>query len=168
VIRRGKILLLLILFSGTNAFAQQLSHQVLLPAAGVVSTVGINYSQTIGETAVTLISSADYILTQGFQQPGIKLIPEDPPLGNGVKAYPNPVVDYLTIELFGETLRSFRVTVININGTIVYTEDLSFMKKYWYKLEIPVSGLANGIYFVRVVSTDGFIGRSFKIEKMQS
>ena len=166
MIRRGKILLLMILFSGTNAFAQQLSHQVLLPAAGIVSTGAINYSQTIGETAVTMISSTEFILTQGFQQPGIKLIPGDPPQGNGVKAYPNPVIDYLNIELFGEKGRSFRVTVVNINGIIIYTEDLSFVEKYWHKLEIPVSGLANGTYFVRVVSKDGFIGKSFKIEKM--
>ncbi|MBA4322723.1 MAG: hypothetical protein C0408_07895 [Odoribacter sp.] len=166
VIIRGKILLLVILFSGVNAFSQHLSHQVLLPAAGVAANGGVNYSQTIGETAVEIISSTDYLLTQGFQQPRLKLLPGNPPQGNGVKAYPNPAVDFVNIELFGETGRIFRISVININGTIVYSEDLSFGERYWHIQEIPVTRLARGLYFIRVVSRDGIINRSFKIEKM--
>jgi hypothetical protein len=166
VIGKGKILLITVLLSGTSAFAQQLSHQVLLPAAGVISTGGVYYSQTIGETAVDLFTEADYILTQGFQQPRLQMLPGTPPSGSGVKAYPNPVVDYVNVELFGETARDYRIIMINLNGTIVYTEDISFSEKYWYIREIPVSGFARGLYFIRVVSKDGVISRSFKIEKM--
>jgi hypothetical protein len=163
---KGKTFLLVLLFSGTNAFTQQLSHQVFLSAAGVSSSLGITYSQTIGETAVELFSSTDYVLTQGFQQPRLILLPGNPPKGNGINAYPNPVVDFVNVEFFGEKARAFRITVININGTIVYTEDLNFGERYWHLQEIPVTSLARGLYFIRVVSTDGVISRSFKIEKM--
>lgn len=166
MILRGSNILLIVIFSLTTAYSQQLSHQVLLPAAGVAAGSGINYSQTIGETAVTLFNSEDFVLTQGFQQPGIKLIAEIPPVGTGIEVYPNPVADYLRVEFFGETGRSFKVLVMTISGSVVYTRDLKFAGKYWFILEIPVGHFGNGIYFVRIISTDGVIGRSFKIEKI--
>jgi hypothetical protein len=62
MIKEAKFLILLMIFSETNSFAQQLSSQVLLPAAGVASSGQINYSQSIGETAVEVFSTSDYIL----------------------------------------------------------------------------------------------------------
>ncbi len=61
---------------GGNLFSQQLSHQVLVPAAGVASNGTLSYSQSVGETAVEIITGSGFILTQGFQQPAIKLSPE--------------------------------------------------------------------------------------------
>jgi hypothetical protein len=56
--------------------------------------------------------------------------------------------------------------VININGTKVYSDEVSFPDKYWEVVEIPLSGLATGLYFIRIYSTDRVFDRSFKIEKM--
>jgi len=137
-----------------------------LPAAGVVYSNGIHYSQTIGETAIEAIGSSGYDLTQGFQQPRLKMLPGSVPPGNGVKAYPNPARDYMNIEFFGETSRSFRISVRNITGTIVYTADVDFWDKYWYIYDIPVSTFSAGLYFIQVISKDGVIKRSFKIEKL--
>jgi hypothetical protein len=163
---KGKILLGLIFLSGELALSQQLSHQVLLPAAGVIYTSGISYSQTIGETAVEIFGSADYVLTQGFQQPRMSMLTGDPPQGYGVKAYPNPAKEYFYIELFGETGKSFQITVSNLSGTIIYSTDVSFPEKYWTIHEIPVSDFAAGLYFIQVISKDRTIRRSFKIEKL--
>lgn len=163
---KGKILLVLIFLSGKLALSQQLSHQVLLPAAGVIYTSGISYSQTVGETAVATFGSDEYILTQGFQQPRLNMLPGDPPEGYGVKAFPNPATEYFYLELFGETGKSFRITVTNISGTTVYSADLSFTQKYWTIHEIPVSGFNTGLYFIQVISRDGTIRRSLKIEKL--
>jgi hypothetical protein len=162
---KGKLLIVLIL-SGKLVLSQQLSHQVMLPAAGVIYSSGISYSQTVGETSVEIFSSTDYLLTQGFQQPRMLMLPGDPPKGMGVKVYPNPAVDFLNIELFGELGKNLRITVTNISGTIVYSNELSFREKYWYIENIPVSGFATGLYFVQVNSSDGTLRRSFKIEKM--
>ena len=92
MINGTKVLMLFLLVSWTNVFSQQLSHQVLVPVAGLASTGSVNYSQTIGETAIVIVSSGDFLFTQGFQQPGIKKLPENPPAGSGVKVYPNPVI----------------------------------------------------------------------------
>ncbi len=146
--------------------SQELSHQVLVPVAGVINTEALSYSHTIGETAVEIFTSSDFVFTQGFQQPGVKFTRENPPPGTGVKVYPNPVKDYVNIEVFGDVARTFRVEVINISGTITITEKLIFSDMYWYILQIPVENLSKGLYFVRIMSEDGVISRTFKIEKM--
>jgi hypothetical protein len=166
MVKRTKILLLLLLISRTGVFSQHLSHQVIVSAAGVISTGVINYSQTIGETAVQIIENSDIVFTEGFQQPGIKISSESPPPGNGVKVYPNPVTDYVNIELFGEVARTFKIDLINLTGTIVRTEKLVFPGQFWHIQQVSVEKLGRGLYFVKIVSDDGLISRIFKIEKL--
>jgi hypothetical protein len=165
--KNNKILLLLLLSCpGANLFSQELSHQVLVPIAGVTSTGSVNYSQTIGETAVEIFTSLDFVLTQGFQQPGMKLTNETPPPGTGVNIYPNPVADYLTFELFGDAARTFRIDILNMTGTVVYTKNIKFTDKFWYKEPVYVDFLVMGLYLIRITSEDRIINRTFKIEKM--
>jgi hypothetical protein len=166
VIKKVLILILLVLNFGTTVFSQQLSHQVFVPAAGVAAVGGINYSQTVGEAMVEIITSSEFVLTQGFQQPGLKLLPGNTPRGGGVEAYPNPVTDILNIVLFGETTRSLKISIINISGTVVYSYDKSFTDRFYDIREVSVSQLTTGLYFIRVISNDGIINRTFKIEKI--
>lgn len=161
-----RVLIILLLVSQSNAFAQQLSHQVLVPVAGIMSTGDVNYSQTGGETAVEIISSSDFVFTQGFQQPGIKYSNENIPSGNGVKVYPNPVTDYLYIELFGSGARSFKIEIINLTGSVIQNEKLVFNDEFWHRENLSFEHLSTGLYFVRIISEDGIVNRTFKIEKM--
>jgi hypothetical protein len=163
--KRSNIVLLLVLGYCGNLLSQQLSHQVLVPGAGVIFTGSVSYSQTVGETAVEIVSSPGFVFTQGFQQPGIKVMFETPPPGNGVKVFPNPASDLIKVELFGEFARSFRIELVNITGTIVRSEKIAFNGQFWHIKELPVGDLLNGLYFVRVMSDDMLINRIFKIEK---
>jgi Secretion system C-terminal sorting domain len=160
------VLILLLLFSGTSGFAQDLAPKVLVPAAGLTTAGVIEYSQTIGETAVETVSNAGYILTQGFQQPRIQITALAQPEGNGVDVYPNPATDYVNVKLYGDEARKFRIDVINITGMVVNSVTMDFSDKYFYIEQIDVAGLKYGFYFVRVTSDDGTIKRVFKIEKM--
>ena len=167
MVRNTFLLFLILLTAKTNlAFAQQISNQVLVPVAGVYSSGSVSYSQTIGESAVEIFRGSDLIFTQGFQQPRMTFLPGLPPAGNGVDVYPNPATDFIRIKLFGEGPRDIKIEMLNISGTIVYTDNLSYSDKYYTEIEIPVSQLYKGIYFVRILSRDGIISRSFKIEKM--
>jgi hypothetical protein len=161
-----KILFLVIFGSWGNLYSQQLSNQVIVSAAGVVSTANLSFSQTIGESITEIITSNNFTLTQGFQQPGIKLTVVNPPNGNGVNAYPNPATDYIKIEVFGETARTFLIEVFNISGNTKYIEKLAFDDKFHFIKEIDVTDFALGIYLVRVTSEDKLISRTFKIEKL--
>jgi len=160
------VLILFLFFSLANISAQELTHQVLVPVAGVISAASINYSQTIGETAVEIINCSDFVFTQGFQQPGIKLSKENPPPGNGVKVYPNPVTDFVTIELFGNITREFRIEFFAISGTILRLENLVFKDQYWYIQQYSVEKFSKGLFFIRIFSEDGVMNRTFKIEKL--
>jgi len=160
------ILVLGILSFPATVFSQQLSHQVLVPMAGIASGGGLNYSQTIGETAVEIVGCSEYLFTQGFQQPGIKFTYENQPPGTGVNVYPNPVTDFLTIELFGESSRAFRIDIINVTGTVVLSIRKVFSDRFWYREAQDMEDLMRGFYVVRIMSDDRLINRIFKIEKL--
>jgi hypothetical protein len=164
--KEAKFFILLMIFSGTNCFAQQLSSQVLLPAAGLASSGQINYSQSIGETAVEIFSTSDYVLTQGFQQPGIADPNETPHVGTGVEVYPNPAKDFIRVKLYGNEARKFKIELLNITGRVYASSKLEFITKYYYIQEFEITDLTIGIYLVSVRSNDGLIKRTFKIEKM--
>lgn len=165
---RGKSILFVIFFiTGSLVTAQQLSHQVLVPLAGLASDSRITYSQTVGETAVEIVGCMNFVFTQGFQQPGFKPTAEKiPPPGSGVNVYPNPASDYITVELFGETARTYRIEIIDITGTLVITERREFSGQYWCWDPIDISQLHRGFYLVRILSDDRIVNRSFKIEKI--
>lgn len=165
MIKRTKVFVLILFGFWGNAFPQTLSHEVMVPAAGITITSNLEYSQTIGETAVEILSSSGFVLTQGFQQPSISL----PEIGNitpGVNAYPNPAIDYINVMLSGQGPRKFRIDLININGTIVKTANIDFITTYFYIHRMNINDLLRGLYYVRVISMDGVYNRSFKIEKM--
>jgi Secretion system C-terminal sorting domain len=164
--KRGAVLAIVVALFIDKAVSQELSHQVMLPAAGIITTATIEFTQTVGETAVEIFSNEDNVITQGFQQPRMDLSSGTKPGGTGVNAYPNPVSDILTIELFGETARSFVISIVNIYGSAVLTTDLNFTGPYWYKLEQPVDNLPPGLYLVNIVSGDKVVRRTIKIEKM--
>lgn len=155
------------MFSGSACLAQQLSNQVLVPAAGLATAGVLSYSQTIGETAVELINNDGYVLTQGFQQPGITIESgPNPNPGTGVEVYPNPATTLINVKLYSDQAHKFKVEIINLTGRVAMTTSLEFSTGYYYILQMEVAGLANGFYFVRVSSDDGIINRIFKIEKM--
>lgn len=161
-----KILLLFLILSGVTAYSQQLSRQVLVPLAGLASGNNLSYSQTVGETAVQIASCSEYIFTEGFQQPGFRLKSEIEPQGTVAKVYPNPVNDFVTIELHGDASRTFKIDFINIAGTIVISERKVFNDKFWYKDLLNLESLARGFYLIRIYSEDGMVNQTFKIEKL--
>lgn len=159
----GVVLGMLLLLFGGTALAQHLSHQVLVPAAGIGISASSHLSQTIGENVVVILSTERNDLTQGFQQPRIKLIPIDQPQGTGVKVYPVPATDILNIELYGDHEREYTISLLDISGKLVHKQSLFFSDSYWYVHTMPVRQFVRGLYFVRVRCTEGKIDRTFKI-----
>jgi hypothetical protein len=62
-----KSLIFLILLSNLG-FAQGISHHALSSQGGYVSGLGLSVSYTIGQQFIPTLNSANYILTEGFQQ----------------------------------------------------------------------------------------------------
>jgi len=151
--------------------AYNLSHQVLVPAGNLVTLTGKTYQQTIGETAVEVSLPSFYNLSQGFQQP--RFIPEKtlpPREGNGVDFFPNPVTvennHMFYIRMYGVLGRHYRISIINLIGSLMYTKELDLSPDHDYIQEIHISHYGNGVYVATVTSSDGVINRSFKMEKL--
>lgn len=151
----------------TNAISQKdVSIKVLVPFAGVITTGGISYSQTVGEPVVETLENSNYVLTQGFQQPSFKIKNKSKPDGTGVLVYPNPVSDFVTIEIYGERAKTIRIDIINITGRVVYSDTKIFDAGFWYIDQHNVEDLLRGLYLIRVSANDGMLNRVFKIEKL--
>src|SRR5687768_17317651 len=137
-----KILLTVLLFSGILfANAQSLSPKVIASSGGFYTSGGVTLSWTLGETFTTTLSSPNNILTQGFQQPYIKVtilnisaFIEGFYLGGGLmrpvlyNAFPgthtNTDCDSVTIELHQTTspyALSFSAKgIIDVNGDVEF------------------------------------------------
>ena len=76
-------------------------------------------------------------------------------LANSVSLYPNPAKEYVDIRVDGDlnvkTMEVFDVYGKLIN-TVIVTENPT---------RINVSGLANGMYFVRVTTEEGMVTKTF-------
>lgn len=158
-------------FVALSQKSYELSHQVLVPAAGLITAGGISYQQTVGETAVEITAPAIYVLTQGFQQP--RFIPQvilPPREGNGVDFFPNPVTEtanhILNIRMYGVLGRHYDIMITNFIGSVLYRTSLELSPDHDYVHQVDIHKYSNGIYIVRVQSTDGVIDRSFKLEKL--
>lgn len=163
---RSGFLILLLIFQWNILLSQELSNQVLVPIAGISESQNLEYTYTIGEAAVEILSSHELVVTQGFQQPRFIFRKEVPPMGNGANVYPNPVTDVINVELFGDKDRTYTVEILNIAGIILISEKLSFTGTYWQIRQYPATGLSRGFYLVRITSDDAVISRIFKLNKM--
>ena len=165
ILKRGEfILIITMLFSQLDG--QHLSHKVLVPGALIYSTGGYTISQSIGEPVVDYVFNETHALTQGFQQPSVIAVDTTGKKGNGVNVFPNPVVDDLVMELFGNRDIVYQVTIFGFSGAIYYRKDYPCGGNYYHRIILDVRHFQRGPYFVRVVAEDGTIARLFKIEKM--
>ncbi len=160
---------LLILFT-VSLQGQSISHQVLLPAAGVVTEGDISYQQTVGETAVEIFVMYPQTLTQGFQQPLPEVEDDTDSSDNGIRVYPNPVTaktyNKITVELNSDEARSYTIFIYNFTGSVLYVWRSGVKIDGCYKHIVDMDNYSRGIYVVRVMSTDTAIDLSFKIDKL--
>ncbi|MBN2632768.1 MAG: hypothetical protein JXR66_04365, partial [Bacteroidales bacterium] len=140
-----RLLLLILPVLWSDLLSQSISHQVLVPAAGIRSDGNFAISQTIGETMVEMTKNSYYILTQGFQQSSIREFEFDDKL-EIVRVFPNPVNDYITLEMTGRKARSFSIEFLDLTGRVVISVRKTFGPNYWYREQYNVSGLMGGLY----------------------
>ena len=156
---------------GTLAFFAGLQAQVTL-VNSVIASAGdyqsngsISLSWTLGEVAVTTLTSGNYTLTQGFQQSwdlGVKV--EDVKYDWSVQVYPNPVKENLNVKFTLDKPREFSIEIMDITG-----------KKIWVKksqtinpnqiMELDFSQYKHGIYLLQIYSSDQKLHRVYKIRK---
>jgi hypothetical protein len=128
---------------------QNLSSSVIALAGGYAkSPGGVTLSWTVGEPVVDPIRSENILLTQGFQQPSLKVATgfEDHTFGFKLQVFPNPVSHRLRMQTTYPESIDFRL--VDINGkaiqegswTIEHTIDVSLLSAGIYALYYLVDG----------------------------
>ncbi|MDP1727047.1 MAG: T9SS-dependent M36 family metallopeptidase [Bacteroidota bacterium] len=69
---------------------------------------------------------------------------------NNVEIYPNPTHGMITIEIKGSTTID-RISVFDLTGKLVYSNSEKIQTA---KTSIDLSGLSNGVYFIRAIADD--------------
>ncbi|MCK6695296.1 MAG: T9SS type A sorting domain-containing protein [Thermoanaerobaculia bacterium] len=128
----------------------RLFNQVVASTGNVAVQQGFIYAYTVGEVVIFTGSFDNFILTQGFHQPEQTRIVsvEQPQLADwDIEVFPNPVSDRLTIRFSPEKGVALRVSVTDLAGKIILSDQL---------LTDPAGSMLNcsawqpGVYFVRM------------------
>ncbi len=122
------------------AHGQQVSPHVLNHAGFSFSKDEFTTSVSIGELAVTTLSSSSGIITQGFLQPVIY----NPCTDIEIRYYPNPVIDELTIEALGCEAKIESIEFFNVWGQQLF----QIVRAKNNKIEF--GSYAPGIYFMKI------------------
>ncbi|TAH40932.1 MAG: T9SS type A sorting domain-containing protein [Bacteroidetes bacterium] len=144
-------ILLLSSFSGT---AQAPYRHVVATGGAFGQSPGISLSYTVGEVAVTTLTGASSILTQGFQQPdGLFVGIVDPVSGFVTShAYPNPVSSQLTLELASSKNEHLIITCHDLLGrTVLAPVYQSLNAGETIRLQMDVQQLIPAMYFIRIM-----------------
>jgi len=67
-----------------------------------------------------------------------------------VVVYPNPATDKAFLKIKLSSAATVQLEIVDLLGNILYSSEKQFLGKGSSKIEIPVSGLINGLYFVRL------------------
>ena len=74
------------------------------------------------------------------------------------EVYPNPASDFVTLQLGHPATQGTMLQVVDISGRVVMSEQVDPMKQTY---TLDVSTLANGMYFIEVVSDGGTTSQKF-------
>lgn len=142
-----------------DSSAQQVDQYVINLAGLDFEFAGVTFEYSIGESVTTTISNGNTTITQGFLQPEIDIVIPCEDLV--LNFFPNPVQErlYITDIFCGYELGE--VEVIDLFGKTILIKEAT-------EGFIDLSGLANGIYLVRVQSTDQTKMGTFKVLVAQS
>lgn len=154
---RNLILISLCLFARMIG-AQDLSPTVVNSTGGVFSNNSHSLEWSLGELAVSTITSPGNLLTQGFLQPNIGIGSDTDDLlkENGFWAFPNPVSDWLNLQ----------TDIPNIETVQVYDVSGKLVMQSRFQPILDVSTLNQGVFVISIFNKQNKLLLSFKINKI--
>lgn len=139
------------------SMAQSIQPSVVNASGGWIASPTASVEWSLGEPAITTISSAQNIVTQGFIQPLLDLTgTDDFVTGEEITVYPNPVADLLLFKT--SSTRIVSLTVSDLLGRTVLEQA--------FASELDVQRLPGGIYFIALLDNKSRVLSTFKIIKM--
>ena len=153
-----KFFLLILMFA---FFLNVQAQQNVVSSGGDASSATGSISYSVGQVQYKTIESDSGIVTEGVQQPYeiFEIVAVEELSGPEMTVYPNPVTDYVLIEIpqFSDEDLSFYLR--DMNGRLIQESKIRSSKT-----EIGMTSLEAGIYFLQV-TLDGQKFKNFKIIK---
>ena len=149
------------------SIAQSLSPTVVSSFGKFSMAAGFSLSASGGEPMTETFSSANNILTQGFQQPnrigtGITELNED---GFVVKYFPNPTAEFLTIQFHSENRDDFIISINDLLGRkLNLTSEQAHTGNKIVKT-FQLTELPSAYYYLTIENTKDEIIKTFPIIK---
>ena len=154
-----KILLLTMIMS---SFYPGINAQELIATSGNYSetTIG-SLSWSIGEPIIENAFNSEVILTQGFNQSTITVttINETAGLEMNISVYPNPTIDYLSIEANTDQQKEFQINLYDLSGKLILQKDF-----FTEKETINMQEFQSGIYILKICTNNTNI-KTYKVIK---
>lgn len=153
---RISILLLALLFVRTIE-AQNLSPTVVNSSGGVIQNSSHSLEWSLGELAVSTLTSPANLLTQGFLQPNVTIVGiEDLFDESRLAVFPNPVSDWLNLQTDIQDIKT--VQVHDVLGRLVLQSGFQPL--------LDVQQLESGTFIVSLFDKQNQFLHSFKINKI--
>jgi len=148
-----------------QTFGQNARLDVIASSGDFFSNSSNSVSWTLGECITETFSSSGNTLTQGFQQSlyVVTSIDELMVEGISVKAYPNPVSDFINISVKSDNavLKNIGIELYDSQGKIL------FMDKFSNDLiRLDMKNYSNGFYVLKVKGPESKNLQNFKIQKI--
>jgi len=86
-------------------------------------------------------------------------------VNSGIKIYPNPASSSVTIVINDQEFRDLRISFIALTGETVYSENTK-ISSYAAEKTINISGIANGVYILKVETDKNVFRQKIVIQKL--
>jgi hypothetical protein len=149
-----KLFIILLILNNLNTQAQR----VISNAGGDFTSNNFTLSWTLGEAVTQTLTSTNFILTQGVQQPTIITVGTYiPQIDNyTLNVYPNPTSDYVYIKTTDYSNLNYKV--YDLNGRLLAADVLNENTRVEFK------NYPTAIYFVNIHNNNSVV-KTFKIVK---
>lgn len=170
------IISIIALCFANNLIAQSVQRSVIAAAGNTATSGNVTLSSTVGETFTNKLSSANNIITQGFQQGNITVARlsegenenESENLANkslldqsgeiALNIFPNPTTDFVNI--ISESTEQITLTVLDASGKLIQQLQHSALQT-----QIDFTSLNIGIYFIVAQNVNGNSRNTYKVIK---
>lgn len=165
---RNKIYLLIFCVAFCySGYAQTLSPDIITSNGGTSLYEDMVIDWTLGEIVTETFKNADRIITQGFQQPVLKItssVAFEKSPSVVVNVYPNPVNEKLTIAFESKDDSKIIMNVADLFGKKLM---MSVSNSQAGNNELDFSAFHAGVYLLTISKPTGEIINTFRITKIQ-
>lgn len=150
-------------------FSQNLSlaGSVVSISGSYTTSANNSLSWTVGESVVDILTSANYILTVGFQQNWERIVGiEDLEEKTQQAVYPNPGTREVFIRINCNVTSEVLIEIFDLQGSKIYSERKNNLMDDQL-ITIDVSNLKTGMYILHVKYPGRIPGQVYKLIKKQ-